>query len=193
MGSLSPSSSPQVRKRCPEFGFSRLSASLFDLPVTHEDPHVTATMMPTLTQTHPFQTRSRLVCASSLDPPQLHRRQSFVIRKKSRTAVFPAAVIPPHFLDAKNAFPGGKEDPPHSSWPSSSEIAVWMHNTNATADVSPCNDISVIISQNKACPDRDDNGRTRPVTTPSVRTSQPICPHFVPLDMAHGTYDASLT
>ena len=68
-----------------------------------------------------------------------------------------------------------------------------MHNTNATADVSPCNDISVILSQHKTCPDRDDNERTRPVTTPSVRTSQPICPHFVPLDMAHGTYDASLT
>ena len=191
MGSLSPSSSPQVRKRCPEFGFSRLSASLFDLPVTHEDPHVTATMMPTLTQTHPFQTRSRLVCASSLDPPQLHRRQSFVIREKSRTAVFPAAVIPPHFLDAKNAFPGRKEDPPihHGQAAQRSQYGCII----PMLLLSPCNDISVIISQNKACPDRDDNGRTRPVTTPSVRTSQPICPHFVPLDMAHGTYDASLT
>ena len=192
MGSLSPSSSPLARKRCPEFGFSRLSASLIDLPVTHEDPPVTATMMPTLTQTHPFRTRSRLVCAPSLDPPQLRRRQSFVIRK-SRTAIVPAAVIPPYFLDAKNAFPRGKEGSPHSSWPSSSEIAVWMHNTNATADVRPCNGISAILSRHKACPDRDDNERTRPVTTPSVRTSQPICPHFVPLNMAHGTYDASLT
>ena len=68
-----------------------------------------------------------------------------------------------------------------------------MHITNATADVSPCNDISAILSQYKTCPDRDDNERTRPVTTPSVRTSQPISPHFVLLDMAHGTYDASLT
>ena len=68
-----------------------------------------------------------------------------------------------------------------------------MHNTNATADVSPCNGISAILGQQKVCPDRDDNERTRPVTTPFVRTSQPIRPHFVPLDMAHGAYDASLT
>ena len=192
MGSLSPSSSPLAQKRCPEFGFSRLSASLIDLPVTHEDPPVTATMMPTLTQTHPFRTRSRLVYAPSLDPSQLRRRQSFVIRK-SLTTIAPAAVIPRHFMDAKDAFPGGKEDPPHSSWPSGSEIAVWMHNTNATGDVRPCDGISAILSQHKACPDCDDDERTRPVTNPSVRTSQPICPHFVPLDMAHGTYDASLT
>ena len=36
MGSLSPSSSPLARKLCPEFGFSGLSASLIDLPVTHK-------------------------------------------------------------------------------------------------------------------------------------------------------------
>ena len=68
-----------------------------------------------------------------------------------------------------------------------------MHNTNATADEIPCNGIPAILGQHKACPDCDDNERTRPVTTPSVRTSQPIRPHFVPLDMAHGAYDASLT
>ena len=38
MGSLSPFSLPLARKRCPEFGFSGLSASLTDLPVTHKDP-----------------------------------------------------------------------------------------------------------------------------------------------------------
>ena len=38
MGSLSLWSSPLARKRCPEFGFFGLSASLIDLPVTHEDP-----------------------------------------------------------------------------------------------------------------------------------------------------------
>ena len=68
-----------------------------------------------------------------------------------------------------------------------------MHNTNATGDVRPCNVISAILSQHKTYPDRDDNERTRPVTTPSVKTLQPICPDFVPHDMAHGTYDASLT
>ena len=61
---------------------------------------------------------------------------------------------------------------------------------NATVDVSPCNGISAILGKR---PDRDDNERTRPVTTPSVRTPQPIRPHFVPLEMAHGAYDASLT
>ena len=111
MGSLSPSSSPLARKCCPEFGFSGLSASLIDLPVTHEYPPITAKLMPALTPTHPFRARSRLMCAPSLDLPQLCRRQSFVIRK-SRTAIVPAAIIPPYFLDAENAFPEGKEDPP---------------------------------------------------------------------------------
>ena len=41
--------------------------------------------------------------------------------------------------------------PPHSSWASSSETPVWMHNTNATADVSPYNGISAILGQHKAC------------------------------------------
>ena len=99
------------------------------------------------------------MCAPSLDPPQLRRRQSFVIRK-SRTAIVPAAAIPPHFLDAENAIPEGKEDPSHSSWASSSETPVWMHNPNATADVSPFNGISAILGQHKAYPDRDVmNGR----------------------------------
>ena len=191
MGSLSPSRSPLVRKRCPKFGFSRLSASLIDLPVTHEVPPVTATMMPTLTQTHPFRTRSRLVCAPSLDPPQLHRRQSFVIRKR-RTRLSLLRSFRPIFWTQSTPFLWERR-PLHSSWPSSSETAVWMHITNATADVNPCNAFSAIVSQHKTYPDRDDNERTRPVTTPSVRTSQPTCPHFVPLDMARGTYDASLT
>ena len=38
MRSLSPLRSPLLRKRCPEFGFSYLSASLTDLSVTHEHP-----------------------------------------------------------------------------------------------------------------------------------------------------------
>ena len=38
MGSLFPSSWPLARKRCLEFGFFGLSASLIDWPVTHEDP-----------------------------------------------------------------------------------------------------------------------------------------------------------
>ena len=55
------------------------------------------------------------------------------------------------------------------------------------------NGTSAILGQHKACPNRDDNERTRPATTPSARTSQPISPQFVPLDLAHGAYDALLT
>ena len=68
-----------------------------------------------------------------------------------------------------------------------------MHNTNAAAELSPCNGTPATLDKHDACPDHDDNERMRPVTTPSVRTSQPIRQHFVPLDIAHGTYDASLT
>ena len=112
---------------------------------------------------------------------------------QSCTAIASVAVIPPHSLDAENAFSEGKEDPLHSSWTRSSETPAQVHNTNATADLSPCNGTPAILDKHEACPDRDDNERTRPVTTPSVRTSQPIRQHFVPLDIAHGTYDASLT
>ena len=68
-----------------------------------------------------------------------------------------------------------------------------MYNTNASADLSPCNGTSAILGQHEACPDRVDNEWTRLVTTLLVRTSQSIRPHFVPLDIAHGAYDASLT
>ena len=68
-----------------------------------------------------------------------------------------------------------------------------VQNTNATADLSPCNGTPTVLDKHEACPDHDDNERTRPVTTPSVRTLQPIRQHFVSLDIAHGNYDASLT
>ena len=110
MGSLPPSSLPLARKRCPEFGFSGLSTSLIDLPVTHEDPHCHGYNDADFGVNAPLPCPVRLMCAPSLDPPQLCRRQSFVIRK-SRTAIVPAAVILSHFFDADNAFPEEKEDP----------------------------------------------------------------------------------
>ena len=120
--------------------------------------------------------------------------QTAVVRvTQSCTAIAPEAVIPPHSLDAENAFSEGKEDPLHSSWTRSLETPAQVHNTNTTAGLSPCNDTPAILDKHEACPDRDDYERTRPVTTPSVRTSQPIRQHFLPLDTAHGTYDASLT
>ena len=107
--------------------------------------------------------------------------------------IAPAAVIPPHSLDAENAFPERKEDPHHSSWASSLETTAREHNKNTTADLSRCNGTSTIFGQHEVCPDRDDNVITRPFTTPSVRTSQSIHQHFVLYDLAHGAYDASLT
>ena len=86
-----------------------------------------------------------------------------------------------------------KKEPPHSSWARSSETPAQVHNASATAYLSARNGTPVIFDKHKVCPDRDDNERTRPVTTPSVRTSQSIRQHFVPLDIAHGNRDASLT
>ena len=120
--------------------------------------------------------------------------QTAVVRgTQSCTATSPVAVIPPHSLDAENASSEGKEDPLHSTWTRSSETSAQVHNINTAADLSPCNGTPAILDKHDACPDSDDNERTRPVTTPSVRTSQPIRQHFVPLEIAHGTYDASLT
>ena len=68
-----------------------------------------------------------------------------------------------------------------------------MQNKNASADLSPCNGISAVLGQHEACPERDDSEQTRPAITPSVRTSQSIHRHFVPLSTALNDYDPSLT
>ena len=112
---------------------------------------------------------------------------------QGRTATVPVAVIPPRSLDAENAFSEGKEDHPHSSWVSSPETPARVQNKNASADLSPCNGISAILGQHEACPESDGSERTRPTTTPSVRTSQSIYRHFVPLSIALNDYDPSLT
>ena len=104
-----------------------------------------------------------------------------------------AAVIPPHLLDAENAFVNREEPPPHSSWASCSEPPAPMHNTNATADMSACNGTPVTLGQHNDSPDRDDTERTRPVTTPSVPASHDLRPPLVPLEHAYAAYDASLT
>ena len=132
------------------------------------------------------------VCPQSRTTPT--PQTAAVVRvRQSCTDTAPVVVIPPHSLDAENAFSEGKEDPLHSSWARSPETPAHGHNTNAAADLSPCNGTSAILDKHDAYPDRDENERTRPATTPSVPTSQPIRQHFVPLDIAHDTYDASLT
>ena len=125
--------------------------------------------------------------------PTLTQHTAVVRDSQSRTATAPAAVIPHHFLDAENAFSEGKEDPPHSSWASRSETPVRVPDTNAPADLSPCNGNSAILGQHEACPDRDDHERTRPVTTPSVRHPRATRELFTPLPTAAGLYDGSLT
>ena len=68
-----------------------------------------------------------------------------------------------------------------------------MQNKDTSSDLSTCNGISTILGHHEACLERDDSERTRPATTPSVRTSQFIHRHFVPLSIALNDYDPSLT
>ena len=103
------------------------------------------------------------------------------------------AVIPHHFLDAENAFLTREEDPTHSLWAGCSEPSARTHNTNAATELSTRYGNSATLGQHKACPDRDDSERTRPVTTTSVSPSHDLSPLFAPLEHAYAAYDASLT
>ena len=136
------------------------------------------------------------VCPQSRQTPDLGTPASqlpAVGHTQDYAATGTAAVIPPHFLDAENAFLNREEDPPRSSRASCSEPPAPMHNTNATADLSACNGTPATLGQHNDCPDRDDTERTRPVTTPSVIPSHDLRATFVPLEHAYATYDASLT
>ena len=86
------------------------------------------------------------------------------------------AVIPHHFLDAENAFLTREEDPTHSLWAGCSEPSARTHNTNAATELSTRYGNSATLGQHKACPDRDDSERTRPVTTTSVSPSHDLSP-----------------
>ena len=158
---------------------SGIGASLLD----SSDGHEHSTPPPCPAQTG--------VCPQSR--PTFTPQTTVVRATQSSTATVPIAVIPPHSLHAENAFSEGKEDPPHSSWTSSPETPARVQNKNASTDMSPCNGISAILGQHEACPECDDNERTRPATTPSVRTFQSIHQHFVPLSTATNAYDPSLT
>ena len=97
------------------------------------------------------------------------------------------------FSGRRKCLPNREEDPTHSLWAGCSEPSALTHNTNAIADLSACYGTSATLGQHKACPDRDDSERTRPVTTPSVPPSYDLSPSFVPLEHAYAAYDASLT
>ena len=156
-------------------GSSGFSACLVSLPDIHELPlDDSSGDADSKVDAHPPYPIQIGVCPQSRQTPDLGTPASqlpAVGHTRDRAATGPAAVIPHHFLDAENAFLNREEDPPHSSWASCSEPPAPMHNTNATADLSTCYGTSATLGQHKACPDRDDSERTRPVTTPSVPPS----------------------
>ena len=171
---------------------SGIGASLLEPPDAHEHPvpidRNSAGREPNTPLPCPVQTG---VCPESRSN---YTSQTAIIRvTQGYKANNPAAAIPLQSLDAENAFPEGKEDPPHSSWATSSKTPAWMHNANATADLSPYNGTSAILAQHEACPECDDNEQTRHVTTPSVRASESLRSHIIPPDLVHGPYDTSLT
>ena len=120
---------------------------------------------------HPFLTRPRLLC-SSVSTHFYYADGSRSCYAKLYRDCF-CSGHPAHPLDAENAFSEKKEDPSHSSWASSSETPAQVHDTNATANMSPCNGTPAILDKHEACPDRDDIERTRPVMTLSVFAAYP--------------------
>ena len=192
-----PRARPPHGHVAPGTGSSGFSASLVSLPAIHElsldDSNGDADSK---VDAHPPCPIQMGVCPQSRQTPDLEvpaLQLTAVGHTQDCAATGTDAVVPPHFLDAENAFLSRKEDPPHSSWSSCSEPPAHLHNTNATADLSACNGTSATLGQHNACPDRDDTEWTRPVTTPSVPLSHDLRPPFVPLEFAHTTYDASLT
>ena len=173
----SPHSHPQHGSARHSQGPSDISASYLDSSDGHGHP----TPLPCTAQTG--------VCPQSR--PTFTPQRTVVRVTQGRTATVPVAVIPPRSLDAENAFSEGKQDPLYSSWASSPETPAGVQNKNASADLS--NGIYAVLGQHEACPESDDNERTRPATTPSVRTFQSIHRHFVSLSIALNDYDPSLT
>ena len=178
-------------------GSSGFSAGLVSLPAIHELPlDDRSGDADSKVNAHPPCPIQIGVCPQSRQTPDLGTPASqltAVGHTQDCAATETAAVIPHHFLDAGNAFLSREEDPSHLSWASCSEPPAPMHNTNAIAELSACNRAPATLGQHNDCPDRDDTGRTRPVTTPSVPPSHDLRPLFVPLEDAYAAYDTSLT
>ena len=68
-----------------------------------------------------------------------------------------------------------------------------MYNTNATVDVSPCDGISAILGRHKACAQIAMIMNGGGLSLPPPFGLRSLYAHFIPLDMAHGAYDALLT
>ena len=192
-----PHARPTHGHAAPGRGSSRFSAGLVSLPAIHELPlDDSSGDADSKVDAHPPCPIRIGVCPQSQQPPDIGTPASqltAVGHTQDCATTRTATVIPHHFLDAENAFLNKEEGPSHSLWAGCSEPSALTHNTNATADLSACYGTSVTLGQHKACPDRDDSERTRPVTTPSVPPSHDLSPSFVPLEHAYAAYDTSLT
>ena len=192
-----PHARPTHGHAAPGRGSSGFSSGLVSLPAIHELPlDDSSGDADSKVDAHPPCPIQIGVCPHSQQSPDIGTPASqlaAVGHTQDCAATRTAAVIPHHFLDADNSFLNREEDPTHSLWAGCSEPPALAHNTNATADLSACYGTSATLGQHKACPDRDDSERTRPVTTPSVPPSHDLSPPFVPLEHAYVAYDASLT
>ena len=192
-----PHARPTHGHAVPGRSFFGFSAGLVSLPAIHELPlDDSSGDADSKVDAHPPCPIQIGVCPQSEQSPDIGTpawQLTAVGHTQDCAATRTAAVIPHHSLDAENAFLNREEDPPHSSWAGCSEPSAPMHNTNATAVLSACYGNSATLGQHKACPDRDDSERTRPVTAPSVPPSHDLSPSFVPLEHAYAAYDASLT
>ena len=192
-----PHARPIHGNAVPGRSFYGFSAGLVSLPAIHELPlDDSSGDADSKVDAHPPCPIQIGVCPQSEQSPDIGTpawQLTAVGHTQDCAATRTAAVIPHHSLDAENAFLNREEDPPHSSWAGCSEPSALMHNTNATAVLSACYGNSATLGQHKACPDRDDSERTRPVTAPSVPPLHDLSPSFVPLEHAYAAYDASLT
>ena len=192
-----PRARPSHGHAAPGMGSSGFSAGLVSLPAIHElsldDSKGAADSKEDAHPPCPIQIG---VCPQSRQTPDLGTPASKLIavgHTQDCAATGTAAVMPPHFLDAENAFLNREEYPSHLSRASCSEPPAPMHNTIATTDLSACNGTPATLGQHNDCPDRDDTERTRPVTTLSVLLLYDLRPPFIPVEHAYATYDASLT
>ena len=191
-----PRARPLHGHAAPGTGCSGLSACLVSLLAIHEPSLDDSNgVFDSKVDAHPPCPIQIGVCPQCQQSPDLGTPASkltAVGHTQDCAAIGTAAVMPPHFLDAENAFLNRKEDPPHSSWASCSEPPTHKHNTNAVADLSACNGTPATLGQHNACLDCDGTERTRLTTTPSVPLSHDLRPLFVPFEHTYATYDASL-
>ena len=192
-----PRARPTHGHAAPGRGSSGFSAGLVSLPAIHELPlDDSSGDADSKVDAHPPCPIQIGVCPQSQQSPDTGTSVSqltAVGHTQGCAATRTTAVIPHHFLDAENDFLNREKYPTHSLWAGCSEPSALTHKTNATTELSARYGTSATLGQHKACPDRDDSERTRPVTTPSVSPSHDLSPPFVPLEHAYAAYDASLT